>query len=684
MHKFLLSFLLVLPSAFGAEGVERRAETELGADSSWLKAHSSPPEAAWGIDACLSVHVDPATLPDWVALLRQSDVRWLRERNVFSGNDFDAGIRERLRFLRGEGFDLVAFAGTPSSAGPTRAGDQLPEDLRAVYAAGVRQAREFAGVVSAWELTGEPDVGYCRDLPDRLAAYNKAMYLGLKSGAAAAFRAEGERREARGESEELRAGSLELRAESDATSLSLRSKFKLKNAKAEGSELNLKLPSSTHDGRPPVVLMGALALPPGPWWERAVANGLLDYTDGLNFHFYGHAEDLTSVIDAHRDALRALTGERREARGQSDGTRGRPADRSSYQGVGTRLSPLASGLKQRESLPLWLTECGVNATTAVDFLNPERRAFQAEFTLSTTRQALAARDVAMFMPFILVHKDDPHAMATSRPVSPLPAWETYAALTRGTSWPGRNLSREVTSTETGQPNPVVVQWLPAEGTASHKVSGTYRVGDNEAMAGEFRVYNFGPHATTGELACMPTRSLSEKLKIKAGRLEFFTETGLASKARVNVPAGDFVSVPAIFRPGAAEGYFRGEIEVEFAAGSGEGPMTTESRAVFGAERKPTAKDFTAAPVGLRRLSGNSRLRPFPVNAEGMAAGPWRVFNGLKVASYEPGAGGAECRSIGSRTLRANSQQLQASRRRSVLCREAGQRSARADVCDRGG
>ena len=56
----------------------------------------------------------------------------------------------------------------------------------------------------------------------------------------------------------------------------------------------------------PVVLMGALALHPGPWWERAVANGLLDYTDAYNFHFYGYAADLTSVIDAHRSALREL------------------------------------------------------------------------------------------------------------------------------------------------------------------------------------------------------------------------------------------------------------------------------------------------------------------------------------------------------------------------------------------
>ena len=89
--------------------------------------------------------------------------------------------------MHAAGFSIVAFAGTPASVQSARPGNQLPEDLMAVFACGFKQGYELVGLVSVWEMTGEPDVGYCRDLPDRLAAYNKAMYLGLHAGARAAI-----------------------------------------------------------------------------------------------------------------------------------------------------------------------------------------------------------------------------------------------------------------------------------------------------------------------------------------------------------------------------------------------------------------------------------------------------------------------------------------------------------------
>ena len=710
--------------------------------------------AGWGIDACLSVHVDPVSLPEWVALLRQSNVRWLRERGVWIGDRLDTGIRGRMEALHAAGFNIVAFAGTSSSVTAQREGNQLPEDLLAVYASGFRQGREYAGLVSAWEMTGEPDVGYCRDLPDRLAAYNKAMYLGLKSGAASAFQA----RVRLGKNSDQRwrsasggrkgtgpalpsaarpAGSPPPRSPWPSTlspltlarllsqthpRLSEKIKFKETDAAGAGgalgapttssgqairpdgvvgspgglehkrgdSNLNLQLPSSTHDGRTPIVLMGALALPPGPWWERAADNGLLDYTDAYNFHFYGNAEDLTSVIRAHREAVcvaptagrgwigdmkpdqrSSLHREQDETRsGKPDGVVGSPTGwRNRKRGLELKANSSSLTARRQPPLPLWLTECGVSAMVPGDFLNAERREFQAEFTRTTARQALAARDVAMFMPFILVNRDDPHAMTLSSPPAPLPAWDAYAKLTRETEWPRRVLSAPAGE----RANPVVVQWMPAEGTVSHKVAGTYRVGPNEVLSGEFRVYNFGERAVEGELSA-DADSLSHKFKLKKdggaavgsrtaespdsrtlrsnvvgsarSGLRFFTAAGVADRVTLSIPAGGYVAVPVIYTPGADTGYFREWIKVGFREASGR-----VSPVAFGVERSPEEADFTREPVAVYPLRGDSRLKPPEVNVETPRekAAPhavfpesvWRVFNGLEARSYERTANSSE-------------------------------------------
>ena len=145
-------------------------------------------------------------------------------------------------------------------------------------------------------------------------------------------------------------------------------------------------------------------------------------------------------------------------------------------------------------LPIWITEAGLNAVDPDDFLNPVRRQLQADFTGSTARQALAHPDVAMFMPFILVHQGDGHAL-TMAADKPLPAWDAYAAFTRANPWPQRPLARVPEN-----PNPIVVQWLPDNKTTiPHKVSGTYRFLGNRPIVGEIRVYNFGEAKRTGHL-----------------------------------------------------------------------------------------------------------------------------------------------------------------------------------------
>lgn len=541
-----------------------------------------------------------------MALLRQSNVRWLRERNVWVGEGFDPGIRERMELLRAAGFEIVAFAGTPSNVTAQLEGNQLPEDLLAVYESGFRQGREYAGLVSAWEMSGEPDVGYCRDLPDRLAAYNKAMYLGLHAGAA-----------------------------SVQPGLSGKVKFKDEN-RSGASELNLQLPSSTHNGRPPIVLMGALASSPGPWLERAANNGLFDYTDALNFHYYGSAERLPAVIRAHREAMLELGAMSLELRAKGSDWVGRK------RGLELKASSSQLLAQRQPALPLWLTECGLDTVVPGDFLNTERRTMQADFILATARHALAVRDLAMFMPFILVHKDDPFSMTLPAPPTALPAWDAYAKLTRETAWP-----RRVLSVPAGErANPVVVQWMPAEGTETHKVAGTYRLRTCDVMAGEFRIYNFGERTAEGVLSA-EADGLSRKMELKerregrgasgpAGALRFLTPAGRVDAVPVSIPAGGCVTVPALYTPANDIGYFREWIRMGFRDASGR-----VSPVAFGVERRPESLDFTGEPVAVYPLRGDSRARFFLTNVEGEPREPWRLFNGLEAKSPEPTANRSE-------------------------------------------
>jgi hypothetical protein len=546
----------------------------------------------WGVDAGVSWAVNKEAVPEWLGLINGSSVKILRERGSWGPNgEISPLMLERYSQIKNGGFDIVGFSGTPDTVVPVNKGNQLPEDLRAVYASGFKQGFAFAGLVSAWEMTGEPDVGYCKDLPDMLAAYNKAMYLGLHAGAAKA------------KSLERGAGSLELGAMS--------------------SQL------TAHD---PVVLMGALALHPGPWWERAVANGLLNYTDAYNFHFYGYAADLTSVIEAHRSALRELgAGSSELGAGSYElGARSskliaspprRPAERGLF--AGSKLqAPCSSFTAGPRTLPLWITECGVNATSPGDFFNEQRRAYQAQFTVETARQALEAPDVAVFMPFILVHKGDPHAMVVADNVYPFPAWEEYAKFTKDNPWPKRKLSEAAGK----RANPVVVQWLPTAGTLSHKVAGCYRVRDSQALTGELRVYNFSERAVSGRWD-----DAAKSWKLGAVSRELGAESlALGAKSSelgglITIPAGGCVAVPVRYQPKVGTGYFREWQTLRFLEETGR-----SSQVYFGVERVPAEGDFMREPVALRRLEGGGRLQVPAVNVQGIAQGPWRVFNGLEV------------------------------------------------------
>jgi len=502
------------------------------------------PIDGWGIDACITRHVSDAEFPAFVRLLQASGIKVVRERDVGARNpdgSYERDIRPQCRVYHDAGFFVVAFANLPQPLKREQAGDALPENLLAVYAQGKLLGRNFAGLVDAWEMVGEPDVGYCTDLPERTVAYQKALYLGIKAGAREAGTA------------------------------------------------------------PPLVLMGALALPPGPWLERAAQNGLLDYTDAYNFHFYGYAEELTNVIQAHR----AFLARHHTAHAISN-LRSQISELGSENPIlNLKSEILNSRNASSATLPLWITECGLNAVRPEDFLNAGRRKLQADFTVATAQQALSCPDVAVFMPFILVDNRDPYAL-TLASGQPLPAWNAYAQFVRDHPWPARPQGHPPTD-----PNPLVLQWMPNNSTTlPHKVSGTYRFEGNGPIRGEIFLYNFGDKPVTGNLQLTPAASV---------------QMAATLPDVITVAAASRVSVPIEFRQARPGMYVRENFSAVFTEDDGR-----KSPLCFGLESIPTTGEFIETPLGLKPVASGTITEPgMKKFRPGDRVGVWTTVNGLR-------------------------------------------------------
>lgn len=204
----------------------------------------------------------------------------------------DATKSEEGMWVRIRGVDLVAVADTRAAMVELRAkpyrtcvilrrggnwrADYLPKDQREAFEQARKLGEAFGDLVDAWEIDNEPDLAFVPEDAERYAAYLKATYLGLKAGIMSA-RAQ------------ARLGSAETRSKEQAA------------------------------GR---VLVGALGLPPGPWFERFVENDGLSYTDGFNYHYYGYAEDFAAVYRQFEAAVQELAREKQAASGtQPDGLR---------------------------------------------------------------------------------------------------------------------------------------------------------------------------------------------------------------------------------------------------------------------------------------------------------------------------------------------------------------------------
>ena len=207
---------------------------------------AAPLASGWGIDGLLSCAVPAGTEAGYLALLqKESAISVIRERGTGS-NDALAGqerIRASYRMENLAGLQLLAFSQDIRVAG-TREGF-FPDDLRKVFSEGLRLGRDYAAIVSAWELPNEPDLGWWPDMPDRYAAHAKALYLGLKTGAHEA-------------------------------------------------------------GKDTPVLLGALGLPAGPWLERVARSDCLNYADAWNVHYYGEHTQFSGFLEGHILAMKEL------------------------------------------------------------------------------------------------------------------------------------------------------------------------------------------------------------------------------------------------------------------------------------------------------------------------------------------------------------------------------------------
>lgn len=504
--------------------------------------------AGWGVDACISAHAPPEDVPGYIGMLGQARLTYIRERTPGDVTATPPPPRlEVFAALRRAGYRVVAFAELPGGLEPSHEWDSAPDDLLAVYRGARELGRRTRGLVDAWELQGEPDAWFSKDPPDRMMAAQKAAYLGLRS-----------------------AGNSEMEDGQ-------------KNTLPHLPSSNFHLPPSAP---PAAVLMGGLAHAPGPWLQRAARNGLYDYTDANNVHYYGHARDFVAFLRAHRAAA-ARFG--------------------------------------RSTLPVWVTECGLDAVPSDDPDNAHAREMQRAFTVQTSRDAINER-VAVLMQFIFVGRPPwgGHSLVKTPGVA-FPAWDAYAAFTRE-----HRLPAQTAILPPSDPCPVVLQWRPDYETCiPHKVSGTYwfradeeedREGQLSPMHGAIAIYNLSARRVTGRFEMPAPRGVRMQVGPDGDEVAA-RELTLAPFSRVLVPVTFSVE---------SRGYRRTHVDARFVE---TGCTAARSRLWFGLETRPREELFRRQiPLTGRMPTGEDFTwiwAPEPVRVSSRV-GPWLGVNGVEV------------------------------------------------------
>jgi hypothetical protein len=209
----------------------------------------------------LAKSLDDSTLP----MASSQPKGWIRVHGA--SLDRIEETQAALKKLRERGLKICALLRLPVKDWKRK---YLPEYLTEVVAHGRKLSATYGDLVDAWEVDNEPDLGFVPESAERYAAYLKAMYLGLQRGFAEA---------------QHRVASSEQRV----------------------VVVPKSLEPGTQPPQSPLVVMGSLGLPPGPWLERFAANDGFAYTDAYNYHYYGYADDFTGVYHQHEAAASELS-----------------------------------------------------------------------------------------------------------------------------------------------------------------------------------------------------------------------------------------------------------------------------------------------------------------------------------------------------------------------------------------
>ena len=330
---------------------------------------------------------------------------WVRLRGITgqqTGKPESGGLgaeieqtRQALKQLRLRGLKTCVMLRWP---GDWQGRNYLPKDLREAHENGRKLGAAYGDLVDAWEVDNEPDLGFVPEAAENYVAFLKATYLGIWCGIAETkVKPETGRSAPRGDDEaNLKSegsgtvaaashfdgltalsgskgsrSSEAHRLEADATKSSSPSGPRAASSSARWapdsiglqpqpdcaiSASRLRQVSSLSS---PLVLMAPLGLPPGPWLERFAANDGFSYTDAFNYHYYGYAEDFTSVYQQHERAVTELTTALLKA--ETGKLKAEGSDNSSKHGSTPQLSAFSSQVSPtfvQKNLPVFLTEVG--------------------------------------------------------------------------------------------------------------------------------------------------------------------------------------------------------------------------------------------------------------------------------------------------------------------------------------
>ncbi len=531
------------------------------------------------------------------------DGGWVRLRDISglpAAAPADDARFQGLAALRRAGVKpLVFFA--PATGGwqqglrETGGKKSLPLDLGEAFVLAERLAADAWPNVAAWEIGNEPDLFWTNDLAATHAAYLKAVALGLRAGARAA-------REAAGR------GDRRVSVRTDE----------------------------------PLILNGALAMTPGPFLEQFAANDALSYLDGLNWHFYGYAEDFTAQHAQFEAAVTELAAARARAAGRAE-TRTLPVFLTEF-GYGLLSGESAQTTKGRVRQWRWFNDVGgqmraLGVAGPVAFYLPPyledgkrelglTMAPVARPTANGSGENFSAGGVSFTAADFGAARPEPWmrgigARVGGNEASPALAWLASQPTSRARGW----------RVALAPPSPVVLDFVPDRSIDTLKSwhglllkSGT---GRERTGGGELRIYNFSDRAVTGRLTA----------RAAAGLETTFAEPGsgaitLAPFALVKVPVGFRLTADAL-RAFAWEAVFTEDAgrvppavyATQFYPNAGGGsPMAKET--AFRFNHPVEAAAGNRALLLARPLAREEpRLRP---------QGRWLASDGLAIEETEDG------------------------------------------------